>query len=237
VHPFELLRSVARTRRISPGELAAEAAWGLTILAQEEPAAVLPACRRLLERQPACGPLWWLCARVLVAGDPASEAELCGLLLEDDQTPEHVHDALRPLIDPDRRIVRRASIADLAAADVVMIEASAIGPEAMFVPSSDRAMLRTAISLEVPVWVESGVGRSLPRKIWEALATRLDGRPADNRATSHVISVPESADGSVESFDGVEMIVGPSGPVPLTNLDVEIARSECPEPPELVAGW
>jgi hypothetical protein len=237
VHPFELLRAVARTRRISPGELAAEAAWGLTILAQEEPAAVLPACRRLLERQPACGPLWWLSARVLVADDPAFEAERCGLLLEDDRTPEQVHDTLRSLQNPDRRIVRRGGIAELAVADVVMVEAYAIGPEAMFLPTAEQTMLKTALSLEIPIWVESGVGRLLPRKIWEALVVRLGGRSTDDHATSHVISVPESPDGSVEPLDGVEMIVGPSGPVPITNLDLEIARSDCPEPPELVAGW
>lgn len=47
--------------------MAAEAAWTLGELAVEEPAAVLTASRRLVLRQPSCGPLWWACASILEA--------------------------------------------------------------------------------------------------------------------------------------------------------------------------
>src|ERR1700722_1165779 len=136
-----MLRAVARSRHAPPGELAAEAAWGLAALASEEPAAVLPASRRLLERQPACGPLWWLCARVLTAGVPAGEADKCASMLIDDRTPRILRSALKSGSGAFRRAVRQGGIGDVAAADVVLIEASAVGTGAIVVPASRRGLL------------------------------------------------------------------------------------------------
>ncbi len=170
VHPIEMLRAVARSRRGPPGELAAEAAWGLAALAEEEPAAIVPACRRLLERQPACGPLWWLSARVLVAGDPAGEAERCATLLIDDPTPSVVRSTLRTDPNtPSLRVVRQGGVGEVAGADVVLIEVDALSAHTMIVPSSRRGLLQAAVASETPVWVESGVGRLLPPKLWNAL--------------------------------------------------------------------
>jgi hypothetical protein len=240
VHPFEMLRAVARSRRGSPGELAADAAWGLAALAYDEPAAVLPACRRLLERQPACGPLWWLSARVLVAGDAAAEAERCGSVLEEDPTPEMIHEAAlsggkrtgpaRSGSDDDwgqLRIVRRGGVGELAAADAALVEVSAIGPDAMVVTSSGRALYRAAASAGTPVWIESGVGRLLPGKLWAALADRLGDGAVIGDSSLEVI----------EGFEGVELIVGPTGGFSPSELDFQIATDGCPEPPELTTRW
>src|ERR1700722_7187465 len=114
-----MLRAVARSRMAPPGELAAEAAWGLAALASEEPAAVLPACRRLLERQPGCGPLWWLCARILTAGDPAGEADRCASMLIDDRTPRILRSALKSGSGGPRRAVRQGGISDNCTADIM----------------------------------------------------------------------------------------------------------------------
>jgi hypothetical protein len=40
----------------------------------DDPAGLVVACRRILERHPECGPLWWLCARLLTAPDPCETA-------------------------------------------------------------------------------------------------------------------------------------------------------------------
>ena len=61
-----------------PSVLAAEAAWTLAELAEAEPAALLTACRRLLERHPDCGPLWWTAARLVSADDALEEGRLAG---------------------------------------------------------------------------------------------------------------------------------------------------------------
>jgi hypothetical protein len=70
VHPIERLRWIARARGEAPTTLAAEAAWTISELAADEPAAVVTACRRLVESHVTAGPLWWVAASVLVAPDP-----------------------------------------------------------------------------------------------------------------------------------------------------------------------
>ncbi len=229
VHPIEMLRAVARSRRGPPGELAAEAAWGLAALAEEEPAAVLPACRRLLERQPACGPLWWLSARVLVAGDPASEAERCATLLIDDPTPEIVRSSVRSGTgNPSRRVVRQGGVGEVAGADVVLIEVDALSVDAMLVSASRRGLLQAAVASETPVWVESGVGRLLPAKLWSALVSRL---------TAAGGSILKDLGFMIEPLDYVELVVGPAGTTLRADLGRAVAVVDCPEPPELTAPW
>ncbi len=229
VHPIEMLRAVARSRHGPPGELAAEAAWGLAALAEEEPAAVLPACRRLLERQPACGPLWWLSARVLVAGDPAAEAERCATLLIDDPTQKVLRSALRTGPNsPPRRAVRHGGVGEVAGADLVVIEVDAVSADAMVLSSSRRGLLQAAVASDTPVWVESGVGRLLPSKLWSALVDRLTQPPGTVSRDSGYV---------VETLDCVELVVGPDGTTLKADLPNKASTVDCPEPPELTSPW
>jgi hypothetical protein len=73
VQPFERLRHVARWSGDDDATLVSEAADCLAGFADDPPGLVV-ACRRLLVHHPASGPLWWLCARVLTAPDPARAA-------------------------------------------------------------------------------------------------------------------------------------------------------------------
>ena len=77
---------VARASGEEPGLLAREAAAALAGCA-DDPRALVLACRRLLERQPASGPLWWLASRVVAAADPGTEAWMSAELLREDVTP------------------------------------------------------------------------------------------------------------------------------------------------------
>jgi hypothetical protein len=65
--------------------VAAEAADALAAFA-DDPAGLVIASRRLIERRPAAGPLWWLASRVLCALDPAFEAMDAAADLERDRT-------------------------------------------------------------------------------------------------------------------------------------------------------
>ena len=88
MHPIERLRYVARAGDADPALLAEEAAEALGSLAYE-PRALVPACRRLIEFHPRCAPLWWVCARVLTAGDPRRAAgEAIDELTEDPTADE-----------------------------------------------------------------------------------------------------------------------------------------------------
>jgi hypothetical protein len=93
VHPFERLRMAARAGGEDAGLVARQAATALAAIAGE-PAALVTACRRLVDRQPTCGPLWWLAARVLAAADPANEAWRAADELRHDPTARALVDAL-----------------------------------------------------------------------------------------------------------------------------------------------
>src|SRR5882724_9394412 len=73
VHPIERLRYVARSSGAPQEVLVRETAAALAALGFDPPGLVT-ACRRILDRHPLSGPLWWLSARVLTAHDPMDEA-------------------------------------------------------------------------------------------------------------------------------------------------------------------
>jgi len=100
MHPIERLRWIARADGESAASLASEAAFTLGELAEAEPAAVLTACRRLLERHPSCGPLYWTSARLLAAADPSVAAQQAASELWNDETAEHVARELAATFTP-----------------------------------------------------------------------------------------------------------------------------------------
>jgi hypothetical protein len=73
MHPIEHLRHVARSRPIDETELVREAAVALGSMRARGPDLVV-ACRRIVERHPQVGPLWWLCSRLLTSDRPSDLA-------------------------------------------------------------------------------------------------------------------------------------------------------------------
>lgn len=82
--PFERLRALARHAG-DDLDLVLEAADCLADFSHD-PTQLVTVCRRLLAYHPACGPLWWLCARVVAGGDPADSAHAAARILETDRT-------------------------------------------------------------------------------------------------------------------------------------------------------
>lgn len=76
MHPIERLRHVARVHDAPVDEVVRAAAASLAGFS-DDPVALVPACRRLIERHPANAAIWWLCGRVVSAADPADEAWRC----------------------------------------------------------------------------------------------------------------------------------------------------------------
>lgn len=85
MHPIERLRYVARAGGSDPAALAEEAARALAGFV-DDPSGLVTACRRIIDRHPTCGPMWWLASRVLATNDPRAEAFACVSLLQDDKT-------------------------------------------------------------------------------------------------------------------------------------------------------
>jgi hypothetical protein len=235
VHAIERLRWLAGTQWAPAGELAAEAAWALGELASEEPAAVLPSCRRLLERHPACGPLWWVAATVVGAGDQVEAAGACADALMSDATEDLVDEALAS----GRRAVRRGSLADVVGAEIVVVAVEALGAHGMVIERGRIGLVEAARQVEVPIWLVAGVGCLLPPRLFSALVDRLsmDGRPRETMivgSSGHRRGAWEPGGMVADELGGVTDVVGPTGLVPLGRA---LAGASCPEPPELLGGW
>ncbi len=89
MHPIERLRYVARARGADAESLVRETAGALRGLGLDT-AGLVVACRRIVERHPTCGPLWWLCARMLTSADPMVAARAAIDEIEADPTVSRV---------------------------------------------------------------------------------------------------------------------------------------------------
>lgn len=85
MHPIERLRYVARAGGVDHAALAEEVARALAGFV-DDPSGLVTACRRIIDRHPTSGPMWWLAARVLATNDPRAEAFRCVSTLQDDKT-------------------------------------------------------------------------------------------------------------------------------------------------------
>ncbi len=93
-------------------------------------------------------------------------------------------------------MVRHGGVGDVASADVVVVEVDAIGPGGVVLDADDIGLIEAARAVGVPVWVEGGVGRVMPPKLWEAMVRRID--------VSH-----HARSGVVVDLDGIDRVAGP----------------------------
>jgi hypothetical protein len=108
--------------------------------------------------------------------------------------------------------------AAVAESDLVLLEASAVGPTEFLGVAGSRAAAATARHAGVPVWLVAGAGRLLPRRMWEALVSRV------------ALDEPWDADDEVVPLDLIDRIVGPAG---VELVDDALKRTDCPVAPEL----
>jgi hypothetical protein len=131
VTPAERLRAVTR-RTVADHALAAEAAEALAGFAAE-PASLVVACRRVLAHHPAQGALWWVCARILAAAEPAAAAREARRLLDADRTANRLAATL-PLLDEEHVV---ASVGWPRAVDEALAERQDLGAVAVRVDGCD----------------------------------------------------------------------------------------------------
>lgn len=146
---------VARAAGEDPGLVAREAAAALAGCA-DDPRALVMACRRLVDRQAASGPLWWLAARVVASPEPEHEAWRSAEALRDDPTPVVVAASL-----PDDAVLtvlgwpEQVTAALRRRGDAQVLVVDALGDGSPLVATLDRAGSEAAL---VP---ESGVGAAV----------------------------------------------------------------------------
>jgi hypothetical protein len=102
---------------------------------------------------------------------------------------------------------------------LVLLEASVIGPESFLAVAGSRAAAATAREAGVPVWLVGGVGKLMPRRMWDGVVARL-GLEED----------PWDAEDEVVPLALVDRIVGPAGP---EEIPLALQRTDCPVAPEL----
>lgn len=85
MHPIERLRFVARSSGAPADVLVRETATALRAFRGDD-AGLVAACRRVVDRQLTCAPLWWLCARMISAPDATLEAYAAVDEIESDPT-------------------------------------------------------------------------------------------------------------------------------------------------------
>jgi hypothetical protein len=106
-----------------------------------------------------------------------------------------------------------------AEVDLVLLEASAAGPERFVAAAGSRAAAAVARDADRQVWLVAGVGRVLPARVWRALEDRLDD-----------LADPWDLDEEAVPLSLVDHVIGPDGPQPPADLAL---RCDCPIAPEL----
>ena len=178
MHPIEHLRYVARARHIDAADLVRESAVAFGSLREDGPSLVI-ACRRIVERHPEVGPLWWMSARMLTSDDPRTMAWQVADEIECDTTADVVADRLpdsatvvtigRPATI-EEALVRRGDLrvwcadAGLGASGLMQrleradVECEPISPEALAraVAAADLVLVEAIAAARVGCWHRSG---------------------------------------------------------------------------------
>jgi translation initiation factor 2B subunit (eIF-2B alpha/beta/delta family) len=123
--------------------------------------------------------------------------------------------------DVDAVTVRDSGIgAAAAAADVVMIDATAVGPDGVIAASGSRAAAAVARAAGRHVIVAAGEATVLPARMWEALCTAVDAEDD-----------PWDADYELVPLSLVETMIGPTGALEPARA---VTRADCPIAAELL---
>jgi hypothetical protein len=241
VHPIERLRAVARAQGVDQRLLAREAATTLGVLA-DEPLGLVPSCRRLLDRHPGAGVLWWACARLLDAADVRGEARAIGRDLAHDPVTEalllDVPERAGVVVVPDPN--GGSSLVDALTHERPDVVSLAADDPAFDVP----AALDAAGPDEAPpiVVVEAGAAGTTSFLAREGTADAIGRR--GERAHPVWLALGPGRRLPTPLFDAAVRLAG--GPdhhgfevVPLAAADrvVEPRRLPCPAPPELLRPW
>ena len=115
-----------------------------------DPSGLVVACRRIVERHPTCGPLWWLCAELLTAPDPHRAVREAVDAITADATAVHLAEALPdgatvatigwPALAADVEVLAVSTVARVAGpAGVVTCSPAALAAECELAPELLRS--------------------------------------------------------------------------------------------------
>lgn len=251
--PFERLRYLARYTGDDRG-LVDEVADCLADF-DDDPAQLVLVCRRLLAHHPTNGPLWWLCARVVGAPDPAAAAVEAMRAVARDRTADRLA-AVLPFPHDDPVVVlgwpeaAGAALAQRPDLDVVVVRPDRADPgfrarlgaagRPVRMVDLTEAMALDATHLLVEVSATSPTIALVPPGVAD-LRWGLPGAalwlvaPVDRILPERLLAVmqglvDEDAAEQLALAD-VTRIAGPGG---LDSADRFVTRLDCPLAPELL---
>ena len=252
---MERLRHVARSEGIDPTIVVAETVDAVTSL-RPTPSELVPLCRNLVERNPTCGPLWWLCARLLAKPEGLAEAWHLVDEIEGDDTPARLADAL-----PDdvtvltvgypamtaRALRRRAGVSVVAgltgedggrmvrAMDRAGVDVEPVLPEAMLdaMRRVDLVLLEADACSTVTVVAPMGTGLAAVAAAAIGVPVWLVAGRGRRLPVPFVEAIGRRLDAEHEEFPTSYLVkvAGPEGVVPMSS---DALQAECPAIPELL---
>lgn len=264
MHPIERLRHVARASGADPALVASEAAAALASMAGVEPAGLVPACRRLVERHLTSGPIWWVCARTLSAADQARAARKAAADLDADRTDRVLVAEL-----PDAATVTIVGWPDVSAAALRSrgdVEALVVdsggdgaalvrrlrdqGSEAELVPDTGAgpaAAVADIVLVEAVMASRAGV-LAAPGSLPAAAVASQSGVPVWAVVPTGRLLPPELWDAAMARLDEsgqepwdreaelvpVQLIRSVVGPAGMSSPDEGLSDPDCPVAPELL---
>ena len=253
MQPFERLRAVVRwSDGLDERSLVAEAIQCLAGF-DLDPAGLVMACRRLLVHHPEVARLWWLCARVATAIDPADAAWDAWDRLELDATASRVGEAIgetdRPVLtlgwDPtiealaldrpdldlvamrtgdDAALSRALRMSDRGARVVDRIGAAVLDPVAVLVPLAAAGAGEVLVAASVARTL-TDLDVAAPRWLVAPLGTAL---PHDLFGAYRRANGDDPGPVDLATFDGA---IGPTGAQDERTFP---RRRDAPEAPELL---
>lgn len=265
MHPIERLRFVARADGAGPTALGIETALALLGFG-DDPAGMVTACRRLVDRHPACGPVWWVTSRALLAPDPDAELRVVAGLLEEDPTPAHLGAELpgsatvavvgwpeQVAMALDRRADCRVLVVDGGEGALLVRALRRNGGSADLIPdrgagaavaSADLLLLEAlavageSVVLAAGSLAAAAVAASTGVPVWLIAG---EGRVLDPRLGDVLVGGAAGADEPwLSSWDVVPLaaLVGATGVGPggRVELSALVGRGDCPVAPELLPG-
>jgi hypothetical protein len=128
--------------------------------------------------------------------------------------------------------VRTVDPWDLAPLDVarLLLPAIAIGAGRALVPAGTGEVLRI-VDRSAETWLVGGVGRALPRRLFEAVETAAAGGASGAGGAGSDVVADDELPTEVVSLESFDRVAGPRGLESVADAD---ARPDCPVVPELL---
>jgi hypothetical protein len=252
---MERLRHVARSGDIDPAVVVAETVDALTRLVPA-PSELVALCRNLVERNPSCGPLWWLCAHLLADPDSLTSAWQLAEEVERDTTPTRLVECLPdgatvltvgyPTITASalRRCGNVSVLAVLAGDEAVRlvramdragVDVEPIAPEALLaaVRRADSVLLEADACSTDEVVASIGSGLAAVAAAAVGVPVWLVAGVGRRLPAAFVEVIACGLDRQSEQFSTgfVNTVAGPEGVLPMSR---EALTAECPAVPELL---